>query len=698
MKRFTLITLIALAVASTNLLHAQTTPWTTETADELVSPGDFDGDGLLDMLIVDKLLGVVRLGWGRADGGLDWSDVRTLALENVGSLAVGRIQTTARDSFVVTGPDWNATYLYPGTRDAAWVAQVMTPPVFAPNALAAVEVGGAANNPNLADLFVAGGDFDPATGEVRSASVLPGALVLVGQSVLDAPQQHGHAARLTASGQAATFAAVSATESVLTFWSALATAPTPGLPLVTGLPPNSDFVQTALGIGPTTLFIFTPGQSVLIRQPLATATTLGAQTLHELGQPIDFVIRLQTPTLHARLLVSFDNGTSAAAYSLDGAGAPVLVETFTPADGTRFTAAASASGGGALQLFTGPASGGGTTGWQRWNFTDTTFTAGLSGTLPAVSPLAARRNVFFFSQEIFVEPTATLLASAKAADWSTSVSAGSPVNVMSAQFLGSAQGLDLGTDYALGTRPAGGPFGAPNQYASDISLSRLGGGGPTPPLGSVSFAPPPGTYASGTPIYLVPPRSDDTIFYRLAGADPWLAYAGPLTLPDGGFSFEAIARPAGTTQSTPTARAVYVAAAPPPLTAPAGTDANGNGLTDPWEDAFGVNDPNADPDHDNATNKQEHDAGTDPNNPADAPMVAAEFRITEVSRTGNDLRLSFPTLSGRSYVIESRPVLAAGEWAEVPGTLSAGNGGPLQVTIPNAFTQPQQFYRAKLLP
>jgi hypothetical protein len=306
--------------------------------------------------------------------------------------------------------------------------------------------------------------------------------------------------------------------------------------------------------------------------------------------------------------------------------------------------------------------------------------------------------VFFFSQEIFVEPRATLLASAKASDWSISVSAGTPVNASAAQFLGGAQGLGLGSDYPLGQRPVGSTFGAPNQYASDISLSRLGGGGPSPPLGSMTFAPPSGTYASGTSIYLVPPRPGDAIFYRQTGTGPWVAYAGPLSLPAGGIRLEAIARPAGTTQSTPTAHAVYVAATPPPLTAAPCIDGNGNGLCDLWETAFGVTGPNDDPDGDGVINRVEHDNGTDPTNPADWPMGAAEFRITEVNRIGDELRISFPTLSGRNYVIESRAVLAAGGWVEVPGTLSSGNGSELQVVIPNAFTGPQRFYRAKQLP
>ena len=72
--------------------------------------------------------------------------------------------------------------------------------------------------------------------------------------------------------------------------------------------------------------------------------------------------------------------------------------------------------------------------------------------------------------------------------------------------------------------------------------------------------------------------------------------------------------------------------------------------------------------------------------------------ISGVAISGNDLRFSFPTSGGRSYVIESRDGLASGGWAEVSGTTNAGTGGLLQVTLPNAFGPPHQFYRVKQLP
>ena len=56
-------------------------------------------------------------------------------------------------------------------------------------------------------------------------------------------------------------------------------------------------------------------------------------------------------------------------------------------------------------------------------------------------------------------------------------------------------------------------------------------------------------------------------------------------------------------------------------------DADGNGLNDAWEQRFGLHDPNADADGDGFTNKQEHDAGTNPleakDHPEEKPLALA---------------------------------------------------------------------------
>jgi hypothetical protein len=81
-------------------------------------------------------------------------------------------------------------------------------------------------------------------------------------------------------------------------------------------------------------------------------------------------------------------------------------------------------------------------------------------------------------------------------------------------------------------------------------------------------------------------------------------------------------------------------------------------------------------------------------------VVAPPFalRISAVARLGNDLRLSFNSLAGTNYVIQSRADLASGSWATLPGTTNSGTGSTVEQTLINAVNTPQQFYRVKQLP
>ena len=79
-----------------------------------------------------------------------------------------------------------------------------------------------------------------------------------------------------------------------------------------------------------------------------------------------------------------------------------------------------------------------------------------------------------------------------------------------------------------------------------------------------------------------------------------------------------------------------------------------------------------------------------------APPFA--LRITAVARLGNDLRLSFNSLAGTNYVLQSRTDLVPGSWATLPGTTNSGNGSTVQQTVTNAVNLPQQFFRVEQLP
>ena len=74
-----------------------------------------------------------------------------------------------------------------------------------------------------------------------------------------------------------------------------------------------------------------------------------------------------------------------------------------------------------------------------------------------------------------------------------------------------------------------------------------------------------------------------------------------------------------------------------------------------------------------------------------------ELRITAVDKMGDDLRLSFTSMAGTNYELQTRSNLTMGTWSSVPGSIP-GNGSVAQTTVTNPFNQPQQFYRIHQLP
>jgi len=118
----------------------------------------------------------------------------------------------------------------------------------------------------------------------------------------------------------------------------------------------------------------------------------------------------------------------------------------------------------------------------------------------------------------------------------------------------------------------------------------------------------------------------------------------------------------------------------------------GDGLSDDWQvQYFGLNNPNAapslDPDGDGHTNLFENLAGLDPTS------AASYFRVAQSSITGGIFHMSFPTVLGRSYQVQSSPNLAD-PWTDV-GTAAAGTGGALTLPV-NVSGETLHFFRVRV--
>ena len=97
-------------------------------------------------------------------------------------------------------------------------------------------------------------------------------------------------------------------------------------------------------------------------------------------------------------------------------------------------------------------------------------------------------------------------------------------------------------------------------------------------------------------------------------------------------------------------------------------------------------------DGDGVSNGSEWLALTDPGDPASV------LRITQSARSGNTLSVTFPSIAGRHYTLESTTNLATGQWTFIPGSTTTGTGSPitLPITPVNGFTQ--YFVRVRVGP
>jgi hypothetical protein len=135
------------------------------------------------------------------------------------------------------------------------------------------------------------------------------------------------------------------------------------------------------------------------------------------------------------------------------------------------------------------------------------------------------------------------------------------------------------------------------------------------------------------------------------------------------------------------------------LTIAGSIDSNGDGIPDWWmEMYFGhatgqANDLSRagdDADGDGLTNLQEFLAHTNPRDPA------STLRITLVQRAADGTHITFTSVSGKSYRLESKSTLSAINWSVVADNI-AGRNGTTTVVDPGGVGTVQRFYRVVMI-
>ena len=75
------LALAGLLLSSTSILLAQ--PWSIGTSTEWFVTGDFNGDGLSDIVVVDRATGQYRVGWQKAPDNVGWSPAQPSGIGDI---------------------------------------------------------------------------------------------------------------------------------------------------------------------------------------------------------------------------------------------------------------------------------------------------------------------------------------------------------------------------------------------------------------------------------------------------------------------------------------------------------------------------------------------------------------------------------------------------------------------------------------
>jgi hypothetical protein len=98
-------------------------------------------------------------------------------------------------------------------------------------------------------------------------------------------------------------------------------------------------------------------------------------------------------------------------------------------------------------------------------------------------------------------------------------------------------------------------------------------------------------------------------------------------------------------------------------------DQNGDGLDDRWAEAHGLAGDDPDPDRDGVPNDAERIAGTDPNDPASAPILS-------IHAAGVQAQLTAAGFGQREYRLYRTDNLVTGHWSRVGPALKLSTNGP----------------------
>lgn len=574
-------------------------PLTYEAFGQLYSVGNFGqgpADGFTDLVLIDQATGTFQVGFSQANQSLIWTQVTESGQIEISSLAVGRMQNDDRDEFAMTGPlsnrvslfetdqstlTSNTRHLYPAEPGTEQIAPISI------NANAPVDLLVFGNNGVSAtrQAFEGINSLWEGTDANLYAQVRTvhhdkspgGSSKLIYRQLNEIISADPNAITITNEKTLGGVIATDDTRLTYGFFEGSDDAHIIFYDRGTQSAQSCQITQNAAGWTAPSTLNFPKALEALV-------------TISRAGQ--DRIVALYLD--HTASLFSYNGSSLTQITSLPGNHdliAPLGEGQFLSKDGDI---------------------------WETLSANDGSLNE--TGVLPTT---IAGSNVLFVSGEPFVDPAASPLFSAQVGQWTT-VASGGNSNWNVTALTQTANGLGNPSTQPVTPNP-GSNHALVNQFLPEVSVSLLNGssGAATP---EVFIIPNGGNFLTvedeplEIPVSFSSSLNDARVFYRLGLAGPWIETEGPITLNAPGV-LQAFAKKGN--QTSPIQSAIFTSAIPASLIPGDMVDLNNNGLSDQWEESFGISDPLGDQDNDGANNLEEFQNQTDPQNPLSGAIVVS---------------------------------------------------------------------------
>jgi formylglycine-generating enzyme required for sulfatase activity len=359
----------------------------SETEQEFIATGDFNGDGKTDIVIVDRYTGRVRVGYQLSPDFFNWADWKSGGLKDVSGVAVGRLLDGKHDALCLVAADANLITVVDAANPNADSDPIKVPnTALGPFAVAAVDIGGPGNTP-LADLYVASIYNNDPTPNLATLFRNEGK-VFKKLAELPVAGAEAHAGTIALKSGGPEFLTVmsSSEKGNALLVKSLASGKPEEILSLGGLPANADYVAGNFRGAPLKEFvIFKPGEPTLTVSALTeTGGRIQAEPTQSftLSRPVRALVAVDTGK-KSRLLAVFGDQEPAELMDFDGVNPPVTVQKLAGATNKFLNGAVALPD--AIVLFSSITNNRAASHYQMYSVADGKYVAGSYGGLASLA-------------------------------------------------------------------------------------------------------------------------------------------------------------------------------------------------------------------------------------------------------------------------------------------------------------------------